>query len=188
MIDPMQQQMSEPVDSMAGADPSVMPPDGIDPAAGDPGLDPATADPTAQEPAAPEPEPLDPITAAIQGVMLLDPKEAVRRVYSLAVSASRTKAKADAAGDSLDARRYHDLQSANPEVRFVRELQAARRRLDTLAGERRRLALEVGKRQAAGKGNMILDAQLAAAEMAIEQVAKGVLLFLSLPSPEGLDQ
>lgn len=195
--------MATATDPIGGSLPmmdSMMPPaaaPGIDPAGlpagaaamgggmgggmGDPGALPQepASEPLA-EPPVPEPEPLDPVSAAIDGVLLLEPKEAIRRVYQLAVSAARAKAQVDAAGDALDARTYHDLTGRNPEVRFARELGFARRRLDTLAGERRRLGL------LAGKGSGVADAQYAATEVAMDQVARGVLLFLALPNPEEL--
>lgn len=181
-----------PLAAAPGIDPMGLPAPPMDDLAAlpqDPALEPLAAEAAEAEPAValPEPEPLDPVSAAIDGVLLLDPKEALRRVYQLAVSAAKAKARIDAAGDALDARTYHDLTGRNPEARFARELGLARRRLDTLAGERRRLTVEVGRLQGAGKGSGILDAQLAAAEIAMDQVARGVLLFLALPAPDALD-
>lgn len=135
----------------------------------------------------PPPAPADPLSAAIDSVLFLDPKEAIRRVYQLAASAARAKTKVDAAGDILDARTYHAIASQFPEVRWARELRLARQRLDVLAGERRRLAVDVDRGLKAGKGSGVLDAQLAAADIAMDQVARGVLLFLALPSPQEMD-
>lgn len=181
MLDPAMQQPQDPMAAGLGGpgtNPGALP------------TDPAE-DPSLQVPGqaqTPPPEPVDPVAQAIDSVLLLEPKEAIRRVYQLAVSAARAKAKVDAAGDAMDVRTYHAMTSQSPEVRYVKELGAARRRLDTLAAERRRLTVEVGRAQGAGKGNGILDAQLAAADMAMDQVARGVLLFLSLPSPQDLNQ
>lgn len=188
MVDPLMMQ-----GQAQGMAPAPMPPDpGMLPAdpSADPGLDPATEpEPpvgSGVEPA-PEPEPVDPLSAAIDEILYLDPQEAIRRVYQIAVSAARAQAKVDAAGERLDVQQYHAIASGAPEVRYARELGAARRRLDTLAGERRRLSLELGRQHDAGRGSGVLAAQLAATDMAMGQVAKGVLLFLSLPSPDLLE-
>lgn len=147
---------------------------------------PPEAAPEALAPFPEPPAPLDPVSAAIDSVLFLDPKEAIRRVYQLTASAAKAKTKIDAAGDALDARTYHAVASQFPEVRWARELRLARQRLDVLAGERRRLAVDVGRGLKAGKGSGVLDAQLAAADMAMDQVAHGVLLFLALPDPKEL--
>lgn len=160
----------------------------FDPAAVAPGQDPTSGLPPMAEGMAPglepSPEPLDPISE----LLALDPQEAIRRVYSLSASAARAKARIEAAADRLDARGYHAAMSANPEARYAGELLAARRRLDTLAQERRRLGLEIVK-QADGKPRSgVLDAHYAGTTMAMEQVALGTLLFLAMPAPDALDQ
>lgn len=178
---------SRMMDAPAGpVDPTV---GGLDPVAtGAPIEPPAPEAPPEALALAPEPPaPLDPISAAIDSILFLDPKEAVRRVYQLAASAAKAKTKIDAAGDALDARTYHAVASQFPEVRWARELRLARQRLDVLAGERRRLAVDVDRGLKAGKGSGVLDAQLAAADIAMDQVARGVLLFLALPSPQDME-
>lgn len=130
-------------------------------------------------------EPADPALAALDALMDLPGPDAIRRVYQLAASAAKTKVRITASANQLDARTYHDLLSRTPEARYAAELIAARRRLDTLAQERRRLNLELT--QGAGKLSQqryqLLEIQVAACTAGMEQVAGGVLLFLTLPDP-----
>lgn len=154
------------------------------------------ADPVAEplpEPQAPlssPPPPQDPVSLALDAILDLPGQEAIRRVYQLATSAARAKARVAASLDRLDARAYHDLLSRTPEVRFAQELIAARRRLDELAQERRNLNLELaaGDGKATEPRRRMLEVQVASCTMAMEQVAAGVLIFLALPSDAFLSQ
>lgn len=132
--------------------------------------------------------PPDPVSLALDAILDLPGQEAIRRVYQLATSAARTKARVSASLDRLDARAYHDLLSKTPEARFAPELIAARRRLDELAQERRNLNLELAALSAAEPRRRMLEVQVAACTMAMEQVAAGVLIFLALPSDAFLSQ
>lgn len=185
MIDPMQLQ-----GQMQGVGPGVTLPMSSqdDPAAQALPTSPDLAqDPTAELVAEPLPpiEPVDPALAALDALMDLPGPDAIRRVYELAASAAKAKVRIAASADRLDARTYHDLLSRTPEARYAAELIAARRRLDTLAQERRRLNLELT--QGAGKLSQqryqLLEVQVAACTAGMEQVAGGVLLFLTLPDP-----
>src|ERR1044071_8356415 len=130
--------------------------------------------------------------------------DAIRKVYQLATSAARAKprieaagdqlkpgkyhelmqanpearakSRIEAAGDQLNPRKYRELMQANPEARYARELIAARKRLDALAQERRRIVVDSQQQQSA-----IYDIQLSQINAAMEQVAGGTLLFLALP-------
>lgn len=150
------------------------------------GSDLISGDPS-QVPFAPQP-PQDPVSLALDAVLDLPGQEAIRRVYQLATSAARAKARVSASLDRLDARTYHDLLSKTPEARFAPELIAARRRLDELAQERRNLNLELAAGSAAKPRRRMLEVQIAACTMAMEQVAAGVLIFLALPSDAFLSQ
>lgn len=183
MIDPMMQQAG--VDVAAGTVgmgmgveagmPDAAPGEGIQTPPVDPVVDPVV------DPAAPASA--DPALAALDAIMELPGPEAIRRVYTLAASASRAKTRIAASLDKLDARTYHDLLSRTPEARYVTELVGARRRLDTLAQERRRLNLELAKGNMPPHRYQLLEVQIAACTAAMEQVAGGVLLFLTLPDP-----
>ena len=170
MIDPMQRRMGGDLGPMS---PAAPPP--ADPGMGLPepgmGLEPSTP----PEPA-PEPPPLDPTSAAIDQVLTMPGPDAIRKVYQLATSAARAKSRIEAAGDQLNPRKYHELMQANPEARYARELIAARKRLDALAQERRRIVVDSQQQQSA-----IYDIQLSQINAAMEQVAGGTLLFLALP-------
>jgi hypothetical protein len=140
-----------------------------------------------QEPQGPSPAPappVDPIAAVIAAVMSMPGPEAIRQVYKVAASAARAKTQLQAAGSQLDARGYHAILSQAPEVRYAGELLAARRELDGLAGERRRLGLEAQKARSSGNNARasIYEIQATQADAAMEQVAAGVLLWLALPA------
>lgn len=168
MTDPSTQMQMEP-----GMEPGMMPP------TPEPVPEPEP-DPVPE----PEPGPMDPTSIAIIYVMSMDGQESVRRVYQLATSAARAKAKIDAAADRLDAKGYHDMLSQLPEARYAKELVAGRRRLDTLAQERRRLNLEMVKSMERNARSAIVagyELQIAGLNLAMEQVAGGMLLFLALP-------
>lgn len=197
MVDPLTQQAPSmpPPMPMPPMDASGTP---VDPDGGVPGpeqgfIDPAPLDAAAEPltaPPAPPGAPVDPALAAIDTILDIPGPEAIRRVYQLATSAARAKVKLDAMADRLDARQYHAHLSANPEAKVADVLIAARRRLDTLAQERRRLNLETLKAQEAGRPFAVYELQSAAATSAMEQVAGGVLLFLALPvtALQGLTQ
>jgi hypothetical protein len=127
--------------------------------------------------------PANPIAAVIDAVLDIPGPEAIRRVYTLSVSAARARARLKEAGDRLDARAYHAVMAATPEARFADELIAARRELDMLAQERRRLDAAARKAREAGRGDTasMHELQSAAATMAMEAVAAGTLLFLGMP-------
>lgn len=183
MIDPMIQQPG--MDAM-GADVGTAETAGMGVVAGMP--DAAPVDGIPMPPVGPVVDPaapasVDPALAALDALMELPGPEAIRRVYTLAASASRAKTRIAASLDKLDARTYHDLLSRTPEARYVTELVGARRRLDALAQERRRLNLELTKGNVAPHRYQLLEVQIAACTAAMEQVAGGVLLFLTLPDP-----
>lgn len=139
-------------------------------------------DPT-QAPGPAQP-PVDPIAAVIGAVMSMPGPEAIRQVYRAAASAARAKTQLQQAGDKLDARAYHQILSQAPEVRYAPELLAARRELDDLAGERRRLNLEAQKARMSGNNSRasLYEVQSGQVDAAMEQIAAGVLLFLALPA------
>lgn len=149
-----------------------------------PGMPPGMPEaPMPEAPMSEVPEaPVHPVIAAAMEIIRMPGPDAVRLVYQLATSAARAKARIKALGDQLDARGYHDALSANPEARYARELIAARRELDVLAAERRRLNLEAVKAREAGRPASIYEMQSVAATSAMEASALGVLLFLSLPT------
>jgi hypothetical protein len=151
-------------------------------------VDQLQSQPQLQSPLPLPPPPPDPVSLALDAVLDLPGQEAIRRVYQLATSAARAKARVSAFLDRLDARAYHDLLSKTPEARFAPELIAARRRLDELAQERRNLNLELAAGAAAEPRRRMLEVQIAACTMAMEQVAAGVLIFLALPSDAFLSQ
>lgn len=126
---------------------------------------------------APTPEPVSPLMALLN----LPGADAVRRVYQLALSAARAKAQIRAHLDQMDARSYHAALSASPEARYADDLTLARRELDVLAQERRRLTLEAVKAREAGRPASIYELQAEAATRGMEAVALGVLLFLAMP-------
>lgn len=130
------------------------------------------------------PAPIDPFTQALDSIFTIPPQDAVRRVYSLATSAARAKAKIRTRLDQMDARAYHAALSAAPEARYAADLTMARRELDVLAQERRRLTLEAVKARESGRPASIYELQAEAATRGMEAVALGVLLFLVMP--EGL--
>jgi hypothetical protein len=132
-------------------------------------------------PEMPPPDPMAAVTAAVDLVLGLPGQDAVRRVYQLSVSAAKAKAKLQAADDALDARAYHAALSQAPEVQYADVLLGARRSLDLLAQERRRLNLEAVQARDAGRPASIYEMQAASATAAMEQVAGGTLLFLMLP-------
>lgn len=150
----------------------------------------AEAEAEAAEFGGPMPAPQDPVSLALDLVLDTPGPEAIRRVYQLAISAARAKARIKESAHRLDARTFHDLLSASPEARYADALVSARRRLDTLAQERRRLNLEMVKAREAGRepGATNLEIQIAACSLAMEQVAGGVLLFLALPSMPSIPQ
>lgn len=148
----------------------------------DPELEPELDDPEL----ATEPEPLDPILAAVDSVLDIPGPDAIRLVYQMAVSSAKAKAKLTAMMDRLDARGYHDALATNPEARYAAELISARRELDALAAERRRLNLEAVKARESGKPASIYELQAESATAAMEQVAIGTLLFLALPTSTAL--
>lgn len=137
---------------------------------------------------APEPSPEDPATAAITAVLTIPGPDAIRQVYQLAAAAARAKTQLQAAGSTLDARAYHGVLSRSPEARYVAELVGARRELDALAGERRRLNLEADRGRQLGRADRasLYEVQSSQVTAAMEQVALGTLLFLALP-PGALD-
>lgn len=187
--------MVEPMQGAVGLEPEMGwagPEMEMDPEMGSGAVPGPVPESPALEPGQPEPQlplpPPDPVSLALDAVLDLPGQEAIRRVYQLATSAARTKARVSASLDRLDARAYHDLLSKTPEARFVPELIAARRRLDELAQERRNLNLELAAGAASEPRRRMLEVQVAACTMAMEQVAAGVLIFLALPSDAFLSQ
>lgn len=134
------------------------------------------------DPAALAPPPVDPLQNSLLGLLHMPGADAVRRVYQLAVSAARAKVQLRSKLDQMDARAYHATLSASPEARYADELGLARRELDVLAQERRRLSLEAVKARDGGRPASIYELQAEGATRAMEAVALGVLLFLTLPS------
>jgi hypothetical protein len=130
----------------------------------------------------PAPEPLDPLSAAIDFIMSIPGPEAVRRVYHLALSAARAKATIKTRLHQMDARAYHAALSVSPEAKYADDLMLAKRELDTLAQERRRLNLEAVRARESGRPASIYEMQAEAANVAMESVALGMLLFLALPN------
>lgn len=193
MIDPMQWQgpVLEPEVGGLGLDPGLgAPPPMPMPAAPEPPLvaDQQGSDLIGVDPAAQVPP--DPVSLALDAILDLPGQEAVRRVYQLATSAARAKARVAASLDKLDARSYHDLLSRAPEARFAQELIAARRRLDLLAQERRNLNLQLAANdgKATEPRRRMLEVQSAMCTMAMEQVAAGTLIYLAIPSDAFLSQ
>lgn len=188
-MEPVQQQMGQGQMGQERAQESQGPQDTLSPTPGDQGPDLAqdpSQDPS-QDPTqagAPPPPPVDPITAVITAVMSMPAPEAIRQVYRVAASAARAKTELQAAGSQLDARGYHAILSRAPEVRYAKELLAARRELDDLAGERRRLGLEAQKARTADNNARasVYEVQSGQVDAAMEQVAAGVLLWLALPA------
>lgn len=192
MIDPMQWQgpVLEPEVGGLGLDPGLGAPPPMPMPAPEPplvadqqGSDLIGVDPSAQVPP-------DPVSLALDAILDLLGQEAIRRVYQLATSAARAKARVAASLDKLDARSYHDLLSRTPEARFAQELIAARRRLDLLAQERRNLNLQLAANdgKATEPRRRMLEVQAAMCTMAMEQVATGTLIYLALPSDTFLSQ
>lgn len=145
----------------------------------DPGMGMA---PMAEEPMPEAPlPPVDPLSMALDSILDTPLQDAVRRVYQLATSAARAKADLRRRIDQMDARAYHAALSASPEARYADDLTMARRELDTLAQERRRLTLEAVKARESGRPASIYELQAEAATKGMESVALGVLLFLALP-------
>lgn len=177
-MEPIQQQGLGQQGQGPGAGPQVPVP-GPDPAADAQG---PPQDPT-QAPGPAQP-PVDPIAAVISAVMSMPGPEAIRQVYQTAASAAKAKLQLQAASSQLDARGYHQILSQAPEVRYAGELLAARRELDDLAGERRRLNLEAQKARTAGNNSRasLYEVQSGQVDAAMEQIAAGVLLFLALPT------
>lgn len=204
MTDPMQGQQgqwSDPGPSMGGQG-QGQPPVGAQGQASSPPAQPQGSDPGAmggQQAPAPgppqgpptmpqPPQPLqDPIQAAIQAILAMPAAEAVSRVYKLAASAVKAREQSRLLVARMDATGYHALLSSAPELKYTSELMAARRELDSLAQERRRLGLEAVKaRQSTTPASVArastYEMQAAGASDAIEHVAAGVLMFLALPS------
>lgn len=173
-----------------GPDPGPMPPP--DPQAQAPeapqGPDPSQpAQPQGQGPSTAPSPPQDPIQAAIQAILAMPAAEAVSRVYKLAASAAKAREQSRLLVARMDAAGYHALLSSAPELKYASELMAARRELDSLAQERRRLGLEAVKaRQSTTPASVArastYEMQAAGANDAIEHVAAGVLMFLALPN------
>jgi hypothetical protein len=183
-MEPMQQQGQQQMGQGPAQEPQG-PQDSPPPTPGGQGQDLAqdpTQDPT--QAGAPPPPPVDPITAVITAVMSMPAPETIRQVYRVAASAARAKTELQAAGSQLDARGYHAILSRAPEERYAKELVAARRELDDLAGERRRLGLEAQKARTAGNNARasVYEVQSGQVDAAMEQVAAGVLLWLALPA------
>lgn len=127
-------------------------------------------------------ESLDPQATILQALLAMPGPEAVRRVYQLAVSAAKAKARLKTAVAAMDARSYHAALSAVPEVQFADELSQARRELDVLAAERRRLNLEAVKARDAGRPASIYEMQAESADLAMGYSALGMLMFLAIPT------
>lgn len=136
-------------------------------------------DPAAELPA---PAPEDPDAPLIDALLMADGPSLIRRVYQLALSAARSKAQLDSAVDRLDPREYHRVLSAHPETRYAAELIAARSRLDALAQERRRLQQLQSNASQSQRPSTLFELQIGQINTAMEQVAGGVLLFLSMPA------
>lgn len=184
MIDPMVQQ--DP--ALQAPQPQAPLPDAdMGMGMADPGMSNPEAQP--QEPTEPpepgEPEPQDPLTAAIKAVQAISGQDAIRTVYQLAASAAKAKLRLKDLSSQLNARQYQDHLSAHPEARHADVIIAARRRLDALAGERRRLNLAAQTARQSPTPNpgraSIYELQTVAATAAMEHTASGLLLYLSIP-------
>lgn len=157
---------------------------------------PPSQDPAAMEQPAPPQPSQDPVQTAIQAILSMPAAEAIRRVYAVAASAAKARERSRLLVARMDAFGYHALLSSAPELKYASELMAARRELDALAQERRRLGLEAVKaRQSTTPASVArastYEMQAAGASDAMEHVAAGVLMFLSMPSlpkPQSQDQ
>lgn len=121
--------------------------------------------------------------AALLGVVQTDGQEAIRSVYRLAIQAVKARSRINDMAGQLDGRGYHAELARHPEAKYADELVAAKRRLDTLAQERRRLNVEAVQARERGRAESasIYELQVEAATGAMEAVARGVLLFLAMP-------
>lgn len=125
--------------------------------------------------------PVDPVVAAVDAILAMPDADAIRRVYSLAASAARARTRLDAATDRQSSREYHAALSAAPEVRHYKVLVATKRRIDTLAQERRRLTMARIEAEKRGRPTGIYDLQIAQLSTAMGYVAGGALLYITLP-------
>jgi hypothetical protein len=168
----------DPMDPMAPMDPMMDMGVGAGMGMGMPeGLEPGPPMPEVEPP----PAPVDPMTEALDSVLDIPGPDAVRLVYRLATAAARAKVQVRAHLDRMDARAYHAALSAAPEARYADDLTLARRELDVLAQERRRLGLEAVRAREMGRPASIYELQAEAATRGMESVALGMLLFLALP-------